>query len=149
MQISGVGLTLTWPRRLCLLRVLLGTTATVTSFPHSKHTGEGGATHAFSDWHVYLQFPCVWPFPPFLWCFPPTAILQAFQLQGCWVGATTPTLSGQLIYSSVRDCSCPLLQHSGCPALFATCLFCCCCLCSLVFFLFIPWVDVSLSRGLC
>jgi hypothetical protein len=38
MQISGVSLALTWPRRLCLLRVLLGTTATVTSFPLSKLT---------------------------------------------------------------------------------------------------------------
>jgi hypothetical protein len=32
MQISGVSLTLTWPLRLCLFRVLLGMTTTVTSF---------------------------------------------------------------------------------------------------------------------
>jgi hypothetical protein len=56
MQISGVSLTLTWPLRLCLLRVLLVVTATVTSFPLSKHTGGGGATSAFYGWCAYLQF---------------------------------------------------------------------------------------------
>jgi hypothetical protein len=55
MQISGVSLTLTWPLRLCLLRVLLGTTATATSFPLSKHTGGGDTAPAFSGRHVYLQ----------------------------------------------------------------------------------------------
>jgi hypothetical protein len=56
LQISGVSLTLTWPHRLCLLRVLLGTATTATSFPLSKHTGGGGATPAFSGLCVYLQF---------------------------------------------------------------------------------------------
>jgi hypothetical protein len=41
IQISGVSLTLTWPLRLCLLRVLLGETATAISFSLSKHTGGG------------------------------------------------------------------------------------------------------------
>jgi hypothetical protein len=51
------------------------------------------------------------------------------------------------IYSSMRDCLSPSHQHSGCPALFAMCLFCCFCL--LFSFFFFPWVGVSLSRGLC
>jgi hypothetical protein len=55
MQISGVSLTLTWPCRLCLLRVLLGGTATATSFPLSKHTGGGDTAPGFSGWLVYLQ----------------------------------------------------------------------------------------------
>jgi hypothetical protein len=55
MQISGVSLTLTWPCRLCLLRVLLGLTPTATSFPLSKHTGKVGTAPAFSGLHVYLQ----------------------------------------------------------------------------------------------
>jgi hypothetical protein len=55
MQISGVSLTLTWPCRLCLLRVLLSTTATGTSFPLSKHTGGGDTALVFSGPHVYLQ----------------------------------------------------------------------------------------------
>jgi hypothetical protein len=33
MQISGVSLTLTWPRRLCLLRVLLGVMPLLEDFP--------------------------------------------------------------------------------------------------------------------
>jgi hypothetical protein len=56
MQISGVSLTLTWPCRLCLLRVLLGMTTTATSFPLSKHTGGGDTAAAFSGLRVYLQF---------------------------------------------------------------------------------------------
>jgi hypothetical protein len=55
MQISGVSLTLTWPCRLCLLRVLLDATATATSFPLSKHTGEGDTAPTFSGWLVCLQ----------------------------------------------------------------------------------------------
>jgi hypothetical protein len=56
LQISGVSLTLTWPLRLCLLRVLLDATTTVTSFPLSKHSGGCGTTPAFSSQRVYLQF---------------------------------------------------------------------------------------------
>jgi hypothetical protein len=56
MQISGVSLTFTWPLRLCLLRVLLGATATATSFSLSKHTGGGDTAPAFSGLCVYLQF---------------------------------------------------------------------------------------------
>jgi hypothetical protein len=56
MQISGVSLTLTWPLRPCLVRVLLGATATAISFPLSKHTGGGDTASAFSGLCVYLQF---------------------------------------------------------------------------------------------
>jgi hypothetical protein len=58
------GLTLTWPRRLCLLRVLLGATAIATSFPLSKHTGRGDTAPAFSGQHVYLQFTWEVALPP-------------------------------------------------------------------------------------
>jgi hypothetical protein len=54
MQISGVSFALTWPCRVCLLRVFLCTSA--TSFPLSKHTGEADTAAAFSGLHVYLQF---------------------------------------------------------------------------------------------
>jgi hypothetical protein len=54
-----------------------------------------------------------------------------------------------LIYSSMRDCP-SLFQHSGHPAIFATCLFLLLlCITQFVFFLFFPWVGVSLYRGLC
>jgi hypothetical protein len=64
MQISEVSLALTWPRRLCLLRVLLGATSTATSFHLSKHTGGGGATPAFSSQRVYLQLTWEVGLPP-------------------------------------------------------------------------------------
>jgi hypothetical protein len=64
MQISGVSLTLTQPFRLCLLRVLLGLTATGTSFPLSKHTGGGDTAPAFSGLRVYLQFTWEMGLPP-------------------------------------------------------------------------------------
>jgi hypothetical protein len=62
MQIFGVSLALTWPHRLCLLRVLLVTTA--TSFPLSKHTGGGDTAPTFSGQCVYLQFMWEVGLPP-------------------------------------------------------------------------------------
>jgi hypothetical protein len=64
MQISGVSLTLTWPLSLCLFRVLLGATATATSFPLSKHTGGGDTALAFSGQHIYLQITWEVGLPP-------------------------------------------------------------------------------------
>jgi hypothetical protein len=64
MQISGVSLTLTWPLRLCLLRVLLGVTTTATSFPLSKHTGGGDTEPAFSGLCAYLPFTWEVGLPP-------------------------------------------------------------------------------------
>jgi hypothetical protein len=87
-----------------------------------------------------------WVFPPLLWSFPPTAAFTSFPTPDCCVLLLLlPSLAGLFIYSSVRDCLSPTLQHSGHPVLFATCLFCCYCL----LFSFFPWVGVSLSRGLC
>jgi hypothetical protein len=64
-----------------------------------------------------------WAFPPLLWNFPPTAAFTSFpapRLLGrgyhsCW-----------LVYLQFRE-GFPLstLWGSGCPALFAMCLFCC------------------------
>jgi hypothetical protein len=66
-----------------LLRVLLGTTATATSCPLSKHTREGDIARAFSGHCVYLQF--MWevgsgPSSLSYWVFLPLPILQAFPL---------------------------------------------------------------------
>jgi hypothetical protein len=149
MQISGVSLALTWPLRLCLLRVLLDATATVTSFPLSKHTGGGGATHTFSGGHVYLQL--TWEVPPSpLSCgvFLPLPLLQAFPLQDCWVGAATPAFSIQLVYLQFRE-GLPL-PHFGAQGTLPSLL----CVFFVVviiqfFFSFFPWVGFSLSRGLC
>jgi hypothetical protein len=69
MQISGVCLTLIWPHRLCLHRVLLGMS------------------------HCYKQ----WIFPPLLWSFLPTTTFRSFPAPGCWVCAATPAFSSQLV----------------------------------------------------
>jgi hypothetical protein len=125
MLISGVSLTLTWPLRLCLLRVLLGATSTVTSFPLSKHTGVGGATHAFSG---CVQFSWEMALPPFPVEFSSHCHfykLSCSKVAG-WVPPLLPSPARLFIYSSMRDS--PLLRHSGLPALFATYHFCCCCL---------------------
>jgi hypothetical protein len=79
----------------------------------------------------------------------PPPLLQAFLfLVAGHVQWLLPSLAGLFIYSSMKDCPSPALWCSGHPALFATCLFCCYCL-LFSFFLFFPWVGVSLSRGLC
>jgi hypothetical protein len=93
MHISGVRLTLTWPRRLCLLRVLLGATTTATSFLLSKHTGGGDTAPAFTGWCVYYSSHGRWVFPPFLWSFPPFTTFTSFHASGCWACATTPAFS--------------------------------------------------------
>jgi hypothetical protein len=116
MQISGVSLALTWPLRLCLLRVLLGATATATSFPLSKHTGGGDATPAFSGW----------PTPLSCGVFLPPPLLQTFLLLAAeQVPLLLPSPAGLFIYSSVGDFPSPPLWHSRHLALFAMCLFCC------------------------
>jgi hypothetical protein len=74
-----------------------------------------------------------WVFPPLLWSFPPTATFTSFPAPGCWACAATPAFSSWLV---VRDCPSPTLQCSGCPALFAMCLFCCYCLLFSGYFLF-------------
>jgi hypothetical protein len=71
-----------------------------------------------------------WVFPTLLWSFPPKATFTSFPTLGCWVCATAPAFSSQL----VRDFPFPPLRHSGSPTLFATCLFCCYCLFSFSFF---------------
>jgi hypothetical protein len=150
MQISGVSLALTWPHRLCLLRVLLAAIATATSFPLSKHAEGDDTAPAFSGRLVYLQLSWEVFFPFLLGVFLLLLLLQAFLLLiAGWVLPLLPSPTSLFIYSSMRDCPSPPLQCSGCPALFATCLFCCYCLLFRVFFPFFPWMGVGLSRGLC
>jgi hypothetical protein len=91
-----------------------------------------------------------WVFPPLLWSFPPSATLTSFPAPGCWVHTPShgdsPARPGLFIYSSEKDSPSPLLEAQGAHPL---------CSMSLLFlllftqFLFFPWVEVSLSRGLC
>jgi hypothetical protein len=90
-------------------------------------------------WRVF--FVCVfiysshgnWAFPPLLWSFPPTATFTSFPTADCWACVAAPAFSSQCV---VRDFPSPAFQGSGCPALFATCLFCCYCLLLSFFSLF-------------
>jgi hypothetical protein len=120
-----------------------GWDATATSFPLSKHNGGGDTAPAFSGLHVYLHFMWEVGLPPLLWSFPPTTAFTSFPIPDCWACAASPAFFSWL----VRDFPSLPLQHSGCPILFATCLFCY--YCWLFSFSFFPWVGVGLSRGLC
>jgi hypothetical protein len=129
--------------RICLLRVLLGVTATVKSVPLSKHTG-------------FLRSECLFtlhmgsgssPLSCGVFLSPP--LLQAFLLLVAgWVPLLLPSLARLFIYSYLRDFPSSPLQCSWHPALFGMCLFYCYCLLFSFFFVF-PWVEVGLSRGLC
>jgi hypothetical protein len=143
MQISGVRLTLTWPHRLCLLRVLL-CASRCYKLPLSKHTGGSNTAPAFSGLRVYLQFTWEVGLPP-LSCgvFLPLPLSQAFLLL---VAGRAPPLPpslarpGLFIYSSGRG-SPPPFWHSRHPNFFVTCLYCS--YCSLLSFSFFPvWRSV-------
>jgi hypothetical protein len=127
---AGVSLTLTWPLRLCLLRVLLGETTTAISFPLSKHTGGGDTAPAFSDQHVYLQFTWEVGLPPSPVEF--SSHSHFYKLSHSW-----------LLGVSSHSC---LLQLACCEgfrlALFAMCLFCCYCLLFSFFSFFPVWGSV-------
>jgi hypothetical protein len=84
----------------------MGVTATVTSFPLSKHTGGGEATPAFSGWHVYVGSG---PSPLSCGVFLPPPLLQAFLLMVAErVLPLLPCLAGVFICSSMGDCPSPL-----------------------------------------
>jgi hypothetical protein len=125
MQSSGVSLTLTWLCRLCLLRVLLGASLCYKLSPFQAHWGRWRYTHILRPACLFTVHVGSGPSP--LTCgvfFLPLPLLQAFLvLIAGWVPLLLPSPAGLFIYSSVRDCPSPCLQCSGCPALFATCLF--------------------------
>jgi hypothetical protein len=133
MQISGVSLALTWPHRLCLLRVLL-CTSHCYNFPLSKHTGGGDTASAFM-WEVGL-------FPLSCGVFLPPLLLQVFPL--LVAGHVPPFLPSPAWLVYLRFCegfpSSPL-RCSVHPTLFAMCLYCSYCL--LLSFSFYPgWGSV-------
>jgi hypothetical protein len=136
MQISGVSLSLSWPCRLCLLRVLLGTMPLLQAFPFPNTLGEV-TLHPCSQACMFIYSSCgKWVFPPLLWSFPPTATFTSFPTPDYWVCAATPAFFSQLVMRVLRML-CPLFYVS----FFLLLLF--------IQFLFFPWVGVGLSRGLC
>jgi hypothetical protein len=83
MQISGVSLALTWPRRLCLLRVLL---CGSLCYKLSPFQALGKVTlHLCCQACVFIYSSCGrWVFPPLLWSFPPTATFTSFPAPDYW-----------------------------------------------------------------
>jgi hypothetical protein len=118
MQISGVSLALTWPCRLCLLRVLLCVSCCY-KFSLSTHTGGGDTAPTFSGLRVYLQL--TWelssPSPVEF-----SSLRHSHRLSHSWLLGASPH-------------SCPL-WCSVRPTLFPTCLYCFYCL--LLSFSFFP-----------
>jgi hypothetical protein len=141
MQISGVSSTLTWPRRLCLLRVLLCLSC---CYKFSQHIGGGDTAPAFSGLCVYLQFTWEVGLPRSLVEF--SSHRQFYNLSRSWLLGMCRCSC--LLWLACEGFPLPPLQHSGHPALFATCLFCHYCLLFSFFFLF-SLGGVGLSRGLC
>jgi hypothetical protein len=123
-------------------------TATFTSFPAPDYW----AVLLLLLATMFVYSSCGrWVFPPLLWSFSPSATFTSFPAPGCW--ACTPLLPealrpAWLVYlQSQEGFPSPNLQHSGHPTLLPACLNCSYCL--LLSFSFFPWVEVSLSRGLC
>jgi hypothetical protein len=142
VQISRVSLALTWPCRLCLFRVLLGTTATATSFPLSKHTGGGDTAPAFLGLCVYLQFTWEVGLPPSSVEFSSHRLF--YRLSCSW-------LLGVYCSSYLLQMACcegfPLPSSSvlraPCPICYVSFL-----LLLLSFFFFFPWVGVGVQGAM-
>jgi hypothetical protein len=99
MQISGVSLALTWPCRLCLLRVLLCVMPLLQAFPFPCTLGEV-TLHLLSQACVFIySSPGKWVFLLLLWSFPPTTAFTSFPACACWACAALLP-AGLFVYSS-------------------------------------------------
>jgi hypothetical protein len=141
MQISGVSLTLTWPHRLCLLRVLLGVMPLLQAFPFPSTLGEV-TLHQLSQANVFIYSSHgKWAFPPLLWSFPPTSAFTSFPALGCWACAAAPVFS-----SRKKGFPLPPFGAQGAPPSLLCVFFVVIAYYSVS--LFFPCVGVSLSRAL-
>jgi hypothetical protein len=92
-----------------------------------------------------------WVFPPVLWSFPPSATLTSFPAPGCWAHAPAPTRASPAclacLFTVLGRIPFPqsLALSAPHPLSSVSLLF----LLLITQFLFFPWVEVSLSRGLC
>jgi hypothetical protein len=125
--------------------------ASATSFPLSKHTGEGDTAPALSGLRVYLQFMWEVGLPPSPVEF--SSHRHSHQLSHSWLLGPRPRSSQSLSGPSAclftvlgripfPQSSAPSVPH---PLSHVSYLF----LLLITQFLFLPWVEVSLSRGLC
>jgi hypothetical protein len=136
MQIWGVSLALTWPCRLCLLRVLLCESHCYKLSPFQTHWGRWHCTRFLRPACLFTVHVGSGSSPLSCGVFLPMPLLQAFP---CLVTGHVPLL--------LPSPAPPPPRRSRHPTLFATCLYSSYCL--LLSFSFFPWVGVSLSRGLC
>jgi hypothetical protein len=97
MQISGVSLTLTWPHRLCLLRVLLGVMPLLQAFPFPSTLGVVALYQLSQACMFVYSSHGKWVFPPLLWNFPPTDAFTSFPAPDCWACAAAPAFSSRLV----------------------------------------------------
>jgi hypothetical protein len=123
IQISGVSLTLTWPLRLCLLRVLLCTMPLLQTFPFPSTLGEM-TLHPLSQAGVFIYSSRgKWVFPLSCGVFLPPPLLQAFLLLVAGrVPPLLPSTAGLFINSSVRN-SPPHLFSAQCAPPSLPCVF--------------------------
>jgi hypothetical protein len=127
----------------CLLRVLLGTTTTVTCFSLSKHPGGSDATSTFSGRHVYLQFTWELGLLPSPMEF--SSHRHFYKLSHSWLlGGCCHScfLQPACFFTVLWGIAPPPSLALRCPALFATCLFCCYCLLFSFFSFFLGWGSV-------
>jgi hypothetical protein len=117
------------------------------AFPFPSTLGEV-TLHPLSQVGVFIYSSCgKWAFSPLLRSFPPTATFTSFPALGFWACATALAFSCPIcLFTVLLGIPLPPFQCSGCPTLFATCLYCSYCL--LLSFYFFPWVRVGLFRGL-
>jgi hypothetical protein len=115
MQRSGVSLTLTWPCRFCLFRVLLDMMPLLQAFPFPSTLGEV-TLHQLSQACMFIYSSHgKWVFPLLLWSFPPTTTFARFPSPDCWAGAAIPAFSSQPV---VRDFpSSPFVTQGALPSL--------------------------------
>jgi hypothetical protein len=139
---SGVSLTLIWPCRLCLLRVLLCTSHCYKLSPFQAHWGRWHCTHFLRPACLFTVHMGSGSSPLSCGVFLPPPLLQAFLLLVAGhmlLLQPSPARLASLQFHEVFPS--PTLRHSGRLTLFATCLLCCYCL--LFSFSFFPgWLSV-------
>jgi hypothetical protein len=90
MQISVVSLALTWPLRLCLLRVLLCVSCCYKLSPFQAHWGRWYCTRFLRPACSFTIHMGSGSSAPLLCSFPPTAAFTSFPAPDCWACAAAP-----------------------------------------------------------
>jgi hypothetical protein len=115
MQISGVSLTLTWPHRLCLLKVLLCVSCCYKLSPFQEHWGRWHCTRFL--WPVFIYSSRgKWVFSLSCGVFLPLPVLQAFPLLVAeHVPPLLPSLARLVYLQFCEGFPSPLFDAQGAP----------------------------------